>query len=170
MQSSGDHRPEPPNAAPPVQMVEGFHDLLRATLLWKLDGLTQEEQRRPSTASGISLLAIVKHSAYVERYWIQSQIAGLEAPGVSTDEDPDADWRLEPEDTSESIIALYESECEKSRAIVSTVSWNDVAKGERSRKNGLTVGWILTHMVEEVARHCGHADILREAIDGATGE
>ncbi len=170
MQSSGDHRPEPPGAAPPIQMLESFLDFLRATLLWKLDGLTDDEMLRPGTSSGVSLIKLVKHSAGVERWWFQMQMAGLEVPAPWNKDDPDADWRIEPDETCDGIIALYKTECECSHEIASRVSWEDIAKGDRSRANGLTVGWIMTHMVEEVARHCGHADILREAIDGATGE
>lgn len=168
--SSGDHRPEPPLAAPPVQMVEAFLDFLRETLLWKIEGLSEEEARRPMTASGVSLLAILKHSAAVERWWFQIVFAGRAVPGLWTDDDPSADWRIEPGDTIASISALYREQCVVSRSIVRAASWDDVAKRSGSRERGHTLGWVLTHMVEEVARHCGHADILREAIDGATGE
>lgn len=168
--STGDHRPDPPLAAPPVEMLGAFLDFLRSTLLWKIEGLSDEEVRRPLTASGVSLLAIVKHSAYVERSWFQIRFAGLDVPTIWSEADPDADWRLEPEDTTEGIIALYNGECEKSREIVRNASWDDVAKGKSRNRRGWTLGWIMTHMVEEVGRHCGHADILRESIDGATGE
>jgi len=164
----GEHRPEPPKAGPPVEMVEAFLDFQRATLLWKLDGVSDEELRRPRTSSGMSLLGMLKHSAYVERGWFQIAFAGRdEEPGYSAD-DPDADWRIEPHETTAAIVALYHAECEKSRQIVALAAWDDVAKGERGR--GFTLGWILTHMVEEVARHNGHADIFRELIDGKTGE
>lgn len=168
--SSGDHRPEPPLAAPPVEMLEAFLDFHRATLLWKIDGLTEEQIRRPMTASGVSLLGIVKHSAWVERWWFQIVYAGFDLPMIWTKGDPDADWRVEPDETTEEIVAFYEAQCESSRAIVEQASWDDVAKKPGSRESGHTLGWILTHMVEEVARHNGHADILRETIDGTVGE
>lgn len=170
MQNSGDHRPEPPPSAPPIQMLAGFLDFLRSTLLWKLEGLDDEQLRRPGTQSGISLLAILKHSAWVERFWFQVQAAGRDVPMIWTADDPNADWRLEPEDTSVGVIEFYLSECERSREIIAEATWEEIAKGDRGETEGITIGWILTHMVEEVARHCGHADILREAIDGATGE
>jgi hypothetical protein len=151
-------------------MVEGFLDFLRATLLWKVEGLTEEQARRPLTASGVSLLALLKHSAGVERWWFQIVFAGMDVPGLWSVDDPAADWRIEPDDTIASIAAMYREQCAISREIVQAAAWDDIAKRSGSRESGHTLGWILTHMVEEVARHCGHADILREAIDGAVGE
>ena len=163
----GDNRPDPPLAAPPVEMVSAFLDFHRATLLWKTEGLSDEQLRRPMVPSGVCLLGIVKHSAYVERWWFRAVFGGEDPPFPWTEEDPDADWRIEPDETTEAIIALYRDEVERSRAIVVGAGWDD-----RARRAGRdhTLGWILTHMVEEVARHNGHADILRELIDGTTGE
>lgn len=160
-----DHRPKPPFAASPVAMTSAFLDFLRATLLWKVDGLSDEELRRPMVPSGVCLLGIVKHSASVERWWFRSVFAGEDAPsGWSA---ADAGWRIEPDETTAAILALYRAECDRSRAIVAGAAWDDVA---RRPGRDQTLGWILTHMVEEVARHCGHADILRELIDGKTGQ
>jgi hypothetical protein len=161
-----DHRPEPPMAASPVEMTSAFLDFHRATLLWKIDGLTDEELRRPMVPSGNCLLSIVKHSAHVERWWFRRVFAG-EDVDVWPEADPDADWRIEPDETTAQIIALYNDETARSRAIVDGANWDDLAKASRK---GHTLGWILTHMVEEVARHNGHADIFRELIDGKTGE
>lgn len=167
MSKSGTHRPEPPAAAPPVAMTEAFLDFLRATLVWKLDGLSEADARRPMTPSGVSLLGIVRHSAFVERWWFAVVFAGEPLPTPWSDGDPDADWRIGDEDTIASVTAFYEAEIARSRAIVAGAGWDDRA---RRRGKPQTLGWILTHMVEEVARHCGHADIIREAIDGRTGE
>ncbi|MDP9365640.1 MAG: DinB family protein [Chloroflexota bacterium] len=160
-------RLEPPMAAGPVEMVSAFLNFLRATLLWKIDGLSDDELRRPMTPSGVSLLGIVKHSAYVERVWFRRVFRGEDVAVPWREGDPDADWRIEPGETTEEIVRLYRDEAARSRAIVAEAAWET-----RAAKEGYdqTLGWILTHMVEEVARHCGHADILREAIDGATGE
>ena len=164
---SGDHRPDPPLAAAPVEMLSAFLDFHRATLLWKVEGLSDEELRRPLTPSGVCLLGLVKHSAYVERWWFRAVFDGEEVPFPWRSEDPDADWRIEPGETTQEVVALYRAEVERSRRIVAGAAWED-----RARQTGFdhTLGWILTHMVEEVARHNGHADILREAIDGQTGE
>lgn len=164
---SEDTRPDPPKAAPPVEMLSAFLDFHRATLLWKIEGLTDEELRRPMVPSGTNLLGIVKHSAYVERWWFRRVFAGEDVEFPWSEADPDAEWRVEPTDTTEDIIALYRDETARSREIVRGASWDDLAKAS---SKGHTLGWILTHMVEEVARHNGHADILREQIDGRAGE
>lgn len=165
--SSGEHRPEPPNAAPPEEMVAAFLDFLRATMLWKIEGLSEEEATRRIDPSGLSLLGMLKHLAYVERSWFQDVFAGETVDFPWTKEDPDADWRIEPGETVASVVAFYEAECTAARAIYAGRGWGEAAaKAERP----VTLGWILTHMVEETARHCGHADLLREQIDGATGE
>jgi hypothetical protein len=110
---------------------------------------------------------MVKHLAYVERSWFQRVFAGEAVDFPWTEADPDADWRVEPGETIGGIVAFYEAECAAARGIVAGRGWDDLAAGHRRQKS---LGWILTHMVEETARHCGHADLLREAIDGATGE
>lgn len=163
----GDHRPEPPMAASPVEMTGAFLDFLRATLLWKIDGLSDDEVRRPMVPSGTSLLGILKHSTYVERWWFSRVFAGHDVEMIWTDTDPDADWRIEPTETTAEIIANYEAEIARSRAIIAGAAWDDVAKASRQ---GHTLGWIMSHMIEEVARHVGQADIMRELIDGKTGE
>ncbi|HET8788972.1 MAG TPA: DUF664 domain-containing protein, partial [Actinomycetes bacterium] len=87
-----------------------------------------------------------------------------------TEEDPDADWRIEPDETTQDVLALYEGECARSREIVAAASSLDEAVVHPRWKEELSRRWILTHMLEETARHVGHADILREQLDGATGE
>ena len=164
---TGADRPEPPLAGPPKELVEGFLDFLRATLLWKLDGLSDEDLRRSLVPSGWSLLGMVKHIAYVERSWFRKVFLGETVTFPWTEADPDADWRIEPGETTAQVLDLYRDECARARAIVAAASWDDLAvRADEPR----SLGWILTHMVEETARHCGHADLVREQLDGATGE
>jgi hypothetical protein len=85
-----------------------------------------------------------------------------------TKEDPDADFRIEPDETAESVVAFYRDQVERARAIVAAAQLDDRVKGQA--KQAYTLRWILIHMIEETARHAGHADILREQTDGATGE
>ena len=165
-----DDRPEPPSTGGEREMLAGFLDFHRATLLWKLEGLDDEQLRRAMVPSGTSLLGLVKHLAYVERAWFQGVWAGLEVTFPWTEEDPDADWRIEPDETTQDVLDLYHGECERSRGIVATASLDEVIEHPRRRGWTLNRRWILAHMVEETARHVGHADILREQLDGATGE
>ena len=165
-----DNRPDPPLLAGEAETLAGFLDYHRATLLWKLEGLDDEQLRRPMVPSGTSLLGLVKHLAYVERSWFQRVWAGQEVSVPWTKEDPDADWRIEPDETTADVLALYRGECDRSREIVAAASSLDEAVTHPRWGEQLSRRWILVHMIEETARHVGHADILREQIDGATGE
>jgi uncharacterized damage-inducible protein DinB len=166
-----DNRPEPPAIGDERDTLAGFLDFHRATLLWKLEGLDDEQVRRAMVPSGTSLLGIVKHLAYVERSWFQGVWAGQEISLPWTREDPDADWRIEPEETTGQVVAFYDGECDRSREIVAkAASLDEVVEHPRREGWRMTRRWILTHMIEETARHVGHADILREQLDGATGE
>ncbi|HKQ02889.1 MAG TPA: DinB family protein [Actinomycetes bacterium] len=166
-----DDRPEPPSTGGEREMLAGFLDFQRATLLWKLEGLDDEQLRRAMVPSGTSLLGLVKHLAYVERSWFQGVWDGQEVRFPWTKEDPDADWRIEPDETTEDILALYDGECDRSREIVDKASsLEEVIQHPRRQEWSMSRRWILIHMIEETARHVGHADILREQLDGATGE
>ena len=170
MANDGDWRLDPSPTGNPVEVVTAFHRFLRDTLVWKCAGLTEEQLRWSPVPTGTSLLGLLKHSAYVERGWISRYIGGVDVdPGWSPD-DPDADWRVEPGETFESIRDLFAAEAERSAEVLAGVSWEDVPVDPTGRDRGLSVGWVLTHMVEEVGRHCGHADLIRELIDGQTGE
>jgi Protein of unknown function (DUF664). len=115
--------------------------------------------------SGTSLLGILKHLAYVERWWFRAVFAGDDVEFPWSDEDPDADWRPEEGGTVSSVLAFYDNECGRSRAVTAAASLEDLAP----RHEPVSLRWILAHMLEETARHAGQADILRELIDGNTG-
>jgi uncharacterized damage-inducible protein DinB len=170
MTDDGKWRTDPPGIAGPLEMTSNFHRFLRETLIWKCTGLTEEQLRWSPVPSGTSLLGLLKHSVFVERGWISRYIGGLDVDPGWTRDDPDADWRIEPGETFESIRALYHAEAARSGEVLQGVSWDDVPPDPTGRNRTLSVGWILTHMVEEVGRHCGHADLIRELVDGQTGE
>lgn len=165
-------RVEPPNNAPEQEMLEAYLNYHRATLLWKVDGVSDEDLRRPMVPSGTNLLGMVKHLAWVERGWFQETFAGEEIPMPPwTDDDPNADFRIEAHETTQQIIELYKEACDRSRAVTwAAESIDQEAVAPSPRREGITLRWIMLHMIEETARHNGHADILREMIDGATGE
>jgi uncharacterized damage-inducible protein DinB len=156
-----------PPAGPERELLTAFLDFHRDTLLWKLSGLSEEEARRVTTPSGLTLLGLVKHLAYVERVWFQVRFAGLDLEVPWTAEDPDPAFRIEPGETIESVVAFYRAEVERSREITAAASLDDIA---RSPDRPHSLRRILLHMIEETARHNGHADILRELTDGTTGE
>ena len=158
--------PDRPLDGTPKATLEAHLERDRATLLWKIDGLSDADLRRSLVPSGITLLGMVKHQAHVERFWFQDVFAGGDGDFPWTDDDPDADWRVEPHDSTAEIIALYEAEVARSREIMATAALDDRS---RHPEADYSYAWILCHMIEEVSRHNGHADILRELIDGSTG-
>ena len=161
-------RRDSPRDADEKTTLTAFLDYHRATLLWKIDGVGDDDLRRPMVPSGTSLLGLVKHLAYVEQGWFQRTFAGEDVTVPWTDDDPDADFRSEPDETTAQIVEFYERSCARSREIVAAAPLEQQAA--RARRPETTLRWIVVHMIEETARHNGHADILREMIDGVTGE
>jgi uncharacterized damage-inducible protein DinB len=139
-------------------------DWLRRSLAEKLEGVSDDDARRRLVPSLTTLLGLVKHAAVVEAGWFQYCFRG--------DEDPygdDEGFDLEPSDTVASVLAFYSRECDKSRAIIDAAAPDDPA-ARRLDGRDFNLRYILIHMIEETARHAGHADILREQIDGSVGE
>jgi uncharacterized damage-inducible protein DinB len=161
---------EPPTHASPIETLRGFHKFLRDTLTWKCTGLTEQQLRWSPVESGTSLLAILKHSINTERWWIATAIGGRDVPLDWSADDPDGDWRLEAGDTFESLLTAWNAEDRRSDDVLANETLDRVVMRPGRPETTYSVGWILTHMVEEVARHVGQADIIREQIDGKTGE
>jgi uncharacterized damage-inducible protein DinB len=149
-------------------MLVSYLDWYRDALLEKVAGLSDADMKRRLVPSETTLFGIVHHLAYVERWWFQDVFAGREVEYPWTDDDPDAEWHVEGTISSDDAVALYRSECEKNGRIVADADPADFAKHEKFQD--MMLRRILIHMIEETARHVGHADILREQIDGATGE
>ncbi len=140
-----------------------FLDEQRAALLRKLDGLGEQEAMSQPTVSEFCMLTLVKHVAFVERRWFQLEVARRDVPGLWPPPDR-RELELEPGDTVESIRSLYEGVIADNRAILDAVTDLDSLSA-----TGVNRRWVLLHLIEEVARHAGHADIIRESIDGAKG-
>ncbi|CAM4436763.1 DinB family protein [Nocardia ninae] len=165
-------RSEPGQVAGEYETLTGFLRFQRETLAWKCSGLTPEQLRlRAVPPSALSLLGLVRHLTDVERTWFTRVLEGDEAPLLYWGEDSadDTDFEVEGADAEESI-RLWEKECARSREIVEASGSLDRVGTRRSSGATYSLRWILTHMIEEYARHNGHADLLREVIDGQTGE
>ena len=170
-------RPEPPLAADEAATLVGFLDFQRATLEWKTRGVDDQGLRRPlpSHPSGMTLAGLLKHLAYVEDYWFSEVVggAGSVEPWASVDwrADGDWDWHSATEDSGEELRALWEASVARSRAVVADgltdLGATSPAWGGKAH---VSLRWVLTHMVEESSRHNGHADLLREVVDGQVGE
>lgn len=150
------------------ELLEAYLDYERETVLRKIDGVGDDDLRRPMVPSGTNLLGMVKHLGWVEMGWFQRAFSNKEYPVPWSDEDPDADMRVEPSESTKDVIDFYNRACEESRRIAAAASLDDHAA--RPDRSDYTLRWIMLHMIEETARHNGHIDILREMIDGVTGE
>jgi hypothetical protein len=169
-----DMRVDPPRQVGEREMLENFLDFYRETILWKVSGMSEEDLRRVVVPSGWSSLTMVKHLAYVEQNWFRTRFAGeKDLPVPWTDEDPDADFRLDPGETTEQILRFYRDQCERGRSIAAAGSLDDLAAewpADRPPEKRPNLRWIYVHMIEETARHAGHLDVARELIDGAVGD
>ena len=166
-------RTEPTNLTGERQALEEWVDYHRATLLSKCRDLTPAQLATASAPPSVmTLLGLVRHMTLVERWWFQLHAAqlDLELP-YATDDWDNADFEdLEGADAQENLLAFV-AECAASRAAVGGVGLDDVVHSRGDHPERATnVRWIFLHMIEEYARHNGHADLLRERIDGVTGE
>jgi uncharacterized damage-inducible protein DinB len=163
-------RLEPPAVAGERPMLEAWLDFHRQTLLWKCSGLAAEQLRRRAVEpSHLSLLGLVRHMAEVERSWFRRRIGGQNVGLLyCSDADPDADFDHVDTADAEQDFATYLREVELARDAVRGRDLDETFFHPR-RKVDMDVRWVYVHMVEEYARHNGHADLLRERIDGATG-
>jgi uncharacterized damage-inducible protein DinB len=148
------------------QVLEAFLDLYRDIMKRKLTGLSDQQIRQRHVPSATTLGGLVKHLAAVEREWFQVVLAGRSAEDLDAPAQDDG-WTLAGDDTAESLLAGYERACAASRQAASGFSLDD--RVPHPRMGQVSLRWIYVHMIEESARHVGHADILREQTDGATG-
>jgi uncharacterized damage-inducible protein DinB len=167
-------RPEGPNVADERTATEAYLDYFRATLLWKCAGLDAEQLRARSVPpSSMSLLGLVRHMADVERVWFRSRIGGEDlGPIYWSDEHPDGDFDLVDDADAPADFAAFEAEVEAARAVQATKQYDDtfVLRRRDGTEETLDVRVVVLHLIEEYARHCGHADLIRECIDGRTGD
>jgi uncharacterized damage-inducible protein DinB len=159
-------RIDEPFTGPERGILEGFLDWHRSTLLWKCAGLTAEQLALQSvTPSNLSLLGIVRHMADVERAWFRIRFRGEPLPRLYDYED--AAFEHADPARAEADFAAFSAECDLARSAAAGASLDDEFTARSGRI--LSLRWVYTHMIEEYARHNGHADLLRQRIDGATG-
>ncbi|HET6749623.1 MAG TPA: DinB family protein [Actinomycetes bacterium] len=150
------------------QSLQVSLDRHRDAVLWKLEGLDDADLRRAMTPSGTNLLGLVKHLAAVEYGWF-CQTFGRETEPLPFDEDdPEADMRARPDETTEEVLAFYGRARAASDKMIEELDLDQT--GTAWFGDAVSLRWVLIHMVEETARHAGHADIVRELIDGMTGD
>ncbi|MEV7019355.1 DinB family protein [Streptomyces sp. NPDC093991] len=172
-QHTTSQRTEPAPNADERTMLEGWLDYHRATLARKCEGLTDEQVRTASVPpSDLSLMGLVRHMAEVERSWFRRVFAGEDAGPIYYGEaDPDGEFHPGEADTWKDAYETWQAEIEAARRAASGHPLDDLSRGRhRSSPEPYSLRWIYTHMIEEYARHNGHADLIRQRIDGATGE
>ncbi|MER8223120.1 DinB family protein [Streptomyces sp. NPDC094143] len=166
-------RSMPATTADERTMLEGWLEFHRQTLAWKCEGLSDEQLRTASAPpSELSLLGLVRHMADVERSWFRRVLANEDAPPLYfSDDDLDGEFHLTEADTWAEAHTTWQGEIEAARANAARFTLDDISEGKHRRTGErFNLRWIYTHMIEEYARHNGHADLLRERIDGATGD
>jgi hypothetical protein len=175
---------DPGNTLPPVaesssalggqanerELLTGYLDWYRSVVEGKVADLSLLDASRVMTPSGLSPLGIVKHLGYVERSWFSVRFAAAEEKPLWAEDDPDADFRIESGETVASVVHFYRAATDDSRRIAARASLDDLSQSVSPHYGTVSLRWILVHMLEETARHAGHLDLMREQIDGRTGD
>jgi uncharacterized damage-inducible protein DinB len=143
-------------------------DRHRDAVLWKLEGLGDDDLRRAMTPSGTNLLGLVKHLAAVEYGWFCDTFGRETEPLPFDEDDPDADLRVGPDESTEDVLAFYARARAAADKAIEEIGLEQT--GTAWFGDAVTMRWVLIHMIEETARHAGHVDILRELIDGRAGD
>ena len=139
----------------------------RELMLWKLEGLDDDALRRSPVPSGTTLLGLVKHLGAVEFGWFCLTFGRETEPLPFDDDDENADLRVEPGETTADLVAFYRRAWAAADQVISELALDDT--GTSWGGDAVSLRWVLVHMIEETARHTGHADVVRELLDGTTG-
>ena len=140
----------------------------RQVIRWKTAGLSDDQLRRPLTPSGMTLLGLVKHLGAMEYGWFCGTFGRAMEPLPLYENDPDASMRIDPDETTNEVVAFYERACQAADEAIDELHIEDT--GTAWFGETVSMRWVLIHMLEEVARHAGHADLMRETLDGLVGD
>jgi hypothetical protein len=167
-------RTDPPDSGPELDQLTAFLDFQRATVLLKTEGLTPTQLAQAHPPSSLTLGGLLNHLALVEDSWFRVRFSGLPDDdlwaGVDWEVDPDHEFRTAADVDPEALRRRYSDACARSREVVAAADGLDQLSVE-VRRNGqrFDLRWMLLHMLEETGRHVGHADAIRELIDGTRG-
>ncbi|QDP98371.1 DinB family protein [Microlunatus elymi] len=158
--------PAPNGTDPERAVLEGFLEQYRAIAVRKAAGLDEAAARRRLVDSPTTVAGLIKHLRWVEEAWFVEVLQGRPRPQWR-DVDPDWQFRLEDDDQLGNLIAEFQQACQRSRLIAAEHDLDDT--GSHPRLGVVSLRWIYAHMIEEIARHAGQLDILREQLDGVVG-
>jgi uncharacterized damage-inducible protein DinB len=173
-------RTERPLRADEVTSLRGFLDHHRDTFRMKCAGLTRAQLAQPLPPSDMTLGGMMKHLAVVDQSWLEDDFAGrgLMPPFDTVDWEADEDWEWHTarDDTPEELLALFDEAVRRSDAVLDEAlapggpGLDGLSVREDDERGPFSLRWIVLHLIEEYARHNGHADLIRESIDGRTGQ
>ncbi len=165
---------QPDSTGSERQVLEAFLEFHRQVLVSKVDGISEDEARSRRVPSKTALAGLIKHMNWVERVWFAEVLAGRKPADIGPDgpDGPDVgggdgSWDLSENETVSSLVREYEQTCEQSRQTAARFALDDTVP--EPDLGQVSLRWIYVHMIEETARHVGHADILREQTDGTVG-
>jgi uncharacterized damage-inducible protein DinB len=163
-------RIRPPYTADERTQLTGWLDMQRAVIQWKCAGLSDEDAHRSviPTSPLMTMAGVVSHMRWVEHLWFEVILLGRPAEGPQFEGPEDADMMVEGISLAQ-LLGEYERQCAVSNEIVAGRSLDDVGKHPDFRAAEASLRWVLIHMIEETARHAGHADAIRELVDGEKG-
>jgi hypothetical protein len=166
-------RSEPDPGGSEAELLGQYLDVQREALLAKTEGLNQEQMMQLHPPSTLTLAGLLHHLALAEEDWMEIHFLGQpdRDPFVRADWDADPDWqfRVPAEMEPEQLRQRYLDACDRSRAVVREASGLEQLSVKPVRGKHFSLRWVLLHLIDETARHAGHADLLREAIDGSVG-
>ena len=165
-------RTDLPETMDELAMVTTLLDYVRATAKAKCEGLSDADAGRSvlPTSPLMTVSGVINHLRWVEIHWFHTIFLGEEDRGPWTEEDPDAEMRLGPQIPLAELLDLYEADCARHRQIVAVTDLDTPAKQQIRGGREINLRWVLNHLIEETARHNGHLDIIRELLDGTTGD
>ncbi|GLZ42164.1 DinB family protein [Actinokineospora sp. NBRC 105648] len=162
-------RVDPPFDGGQLEQTSAFLDFLRGTIALKSAGLSEQDAHRPVLPSPLMTVAgLLSHLRWVEAYWFDVVLAGNPDRAPYNAEHPDGEFEIAAELTLDQLLADYAEQCERSRVIAAGLGLDDTVAFRGDKR--LNLRWVLLHMIEETGRHAGHLDVIRELLDGTTGE
>lgn len=159
----------PPYHGDEKPMLLAYLNFQRDTAICKLQGVSEDDARRTLGPSSLTLIGIVTHLAYVERVWFRTVFLGEDVTAIGYQDDASLYWDAPQGASVDDVISAYREEYAHSNEVIAAHGLDEIAATGRRHRPPMQLRWIMLHLIEEVARHLGHMDLIRESIDGQVG-